>query len=701
MMTRKTNQRSGPSASGKPSSNTKRNADRVSRQCRGYHARTLSYVRTSLDRWSFIFDLPRVDFSPEFQDCSQLARLVKKLLGSCPSDDPAIVMAYQSIKKGLPDSCECMSGPMLTALEENVVNGTPPVLPRGYLAFVKKTVSSLFPKGWDTDYEGFCRRAAPPLTASLATPRSNGGVLTELSGYLDTCLGEVRLSGQSEFLDVALFGKNTVTLGHPEAALQVVQSAGKPRPLTSFSAKSFYLKPLHKTIYKRLSKMKWLCRGDVTEDKLKAAGFSRKLGGVLTSGDYASATDNLSIEVYETCLSVMLENAVTVPPNIIDYALRACRPTLYESVNDYRMNGVVNAILGEWHPMCPLPPIKKGQMMGSLLSFPLLCLQNYLAFRWSTRSFKGKIPVIINGDDILFQSPKDVSDAWMRTVGQIGLQVEPTKTSVERDWGTLNSTLFSFRGEELALVPTLRFGMLRPSEYPHSLGAGFHDFVRGQEGRRRWKAGQVYFEAHLGALRQLDFSLPSVGFRGTLALRLAKKYGLLDGDRLTGELPPTPEKHSVCLPHDLVSEVPNEYVDPEVADLNATETAAWKWSMGYSGTSRERSAIRYCLSMTRFTNDTSTISDIVVAMSCDDSEFAYRFGERARLTVRGASRKCLSEPFFRDRESRTTVRLFWRIAEEILRRAEWFWGQLPSYEEATAEGAGQWCCRRAEDSFAK
>nr|WAK77796.1 MAG: RNA-dependent RNA polymerase [Botourmiaviridae sp.] len=682
MMTTKKNQRIRPSLPGTPSSGTTLKEKRVSRRCRGYHQRTLSYVRSSLDRWSYVFDLPKVDFSPEFQSCNELARLVKKLLASCPVSDPAQVMAYQSIKKGLPDSCVCMEPSMLAGLVENVVNGSPPSLPRGYLEFVKKTVNQLFPKGWDTDYEGFCRRAAPPLTGTLATPRSNGGSLRELSGWTEPS-GEIRVGSQHEYLDVVL-GKDTGCLGHPEAALQVVQSAGKPRPLTSFSSKSFYLKPLHKTIYKRLSGMKWLCRGDVTDDKLRTAGFSRKLGGVLTSGDYASATDNLSIEVYETCLSVMLKNSCCVPPNIIEYALRACRPTLYPDLGDYRSSLVISAIEGKWRPVEPLPPIQKGQMMGSLLSFPLLCLQNYLAFRFATRKFRGRIPVIINGDDILFQSPIELSRQWAEVVCRIGLQVEPTKTSVEKNWGTLNSTLFAFRGDELALVPTLRFGMLRPAEFPHSLGTNFHEFVRGQVDRVRWRSAQIFFEAHLGALKNCSFDLPSLGFRGALAHSLARKLGLLGG-RQSGDLPPAPEKHTVSLPCDLICEVPNEFVDPVVQDLNSTETAAWKWSAGYSSAARCRSAILYCLNMTKFSNDVDVVSDLVRALSASDREFAFLWGgDRAQLTVGAPSRKELSRPFFEEKEPRGTTRIFWRISEEILRRAEWFWGRLPTYEEACA-----------------
>jgi len=665
------------------------------RQCRAYSARTISFVRRALDSWSYVYGLPSVAFQPEFGSCMELSKAVKTLLSSCPTSDPVPVMAFQSIKKGLPDSCKCMEPALLKGLVDNIVDGQKPSLPRGYLSFVKNVVGKMFPKAWDTDYEGYCRRAAPPLKATLSHCRTAGGALGDLSfasegqkvaipATLETEASERQIGhdmDQSDFLDITLNG-SFHPFGALEGALQVVQSAGKPRPLTTFSSEGFFLKPLHKTIYNRLSRQKWLSRGDVTPATLRSAGFTQQLGGLLTSGDYASATDNLSIEVMEVALSAMLENSSCVPANIKEFALRACRPTLYESVKEYRAALEKSRVTGERINIEPLPPLRKGQMMGSLLSFPLLCLQNYLAFRWSTRREKGRIPVIINGDDILFQSSKRVSDSWMGCVSQLGLVVEPTKTSVSPAYGTLNSTLFEWKDGALELVPTLRFGMLRPSEYPNSLGRSFLDFVRGLPRDVRYRAGHVFFEFHLGELKSSAWSMPSLGFRGSLAHRLSRKFNLLDGQRLTGVPPPAPVTHSVCLPQDLITEVPNEFVTAELREMNSCETAAWKWQHGWRSADGVSSAIQYALSATRWTDDSDIVGHLVTALGGSQGEFDFKYGSRGHLSVSRPSLKDLANPFYEPFVKRETTRLFWRLAEESLYRASWFWGPLPTYEEA-------------------
>lgn len=623
---------------------------------------------------------------------------MKILLSGCPLTDLPATMAFQSIKKGLPDSCKCMESALLEGLIKNVTSGSPPVLPRGYIPFVKKVVSRLFPKGWDSDYEGYCCRTAPPIKGTLERGRSALGCLGDLTAKEDF--------GQAEFLEVVLHGREYHRpLTRLKGAFNVVQSAGKPRPLTSFHSDGLFLKPLHKTMYNRLSKQKWLSRGDVTAASLHKAGFRRGLGP-LSSGDYTSATDNLSIEVMETCVAVMMENACCVPPNIRDFALRACRPLIHPNLEDYRASLLVFAVGDREDPARDDNPdflsLKKGQMMGSFLSFPLLCLQNYLAFAWSTRKCQFKIPVIINGDDILFQAPSGVHEVWADCVSSIGLIVEPTKTSLSDLFGTLNSTLFGWDSAgKLRLIPTFRFGMLRPAEFPHSLGRSFADFLVGFSGRLRWLGACVFFEAHVAELRKTCFTLPALGFRGSLALRLARIFGLMDDVRLDSDPPTPPQTHSVCLPQDLITEVPCEFVDGELRNLNSIETAAWKWQRGCRDEGVQvHSGIAYAIKSTRWTDDADVVSCLLSAMTVSDTGFEYRWGQAVRcgrLTHGTApTRLALSKPFFSELSRRETCRVFYRVAEECLRRAAWFWGPLPNYEEACGAVCGDGAAQGGE-----
>lgn len=631
----------------------------------------LAYIREALNGWSYVYQQPKVPFSPPHPSlgCTALSGAVKKLLGSCPSSDRREVLAFQSIKKGLPPSCKCMESKLLDDVVTNVIEGCPPVLPPGYLSFVKARVSQLFPKGWDHGYEGFACRTAPPLKGTLEKGRAQGGCLEGFSAF-----------SQSDYLSVVLNGDPTRTPSVLRGAFQVVQSAGKPRPLTTFSQDGLFLKPLHKTIYGSLSKRKWLQRGDVTDASLRKAGFEKGRGGDLVSGDYASATDNLSIEVFETCLSVMLENALNVPGNIKEFALRSCRPWLWECKEDWQAAQAVSAFHGVSGDRGYME-LKKGQMMGSYLSFPLLCLQNYLAFQWSRRSFKGFVPVLINGDDILFQAPRQLYSSWFSTVGSLGFSIEVTKTSVSSEFGTLNSTLLEWAGNYLRVVPTLRFGMLSPADYPLALGRTFESFLSGIVGGERYRAGRLFFEFHLGELKASAFSMTSLGFRGALAHRLSRVFGLLSSQRIDAPPPETPSYHSVCLSRDLISEVPNEFVTTELKDLDAVETAAWKWSTGYEGRSLESSAVQYAIGSTRWSSDPFLPFQSLFWATDREFEWLLRnvaLGGVDTPTTRRSGLKRFLEPF----PKKTVTRVFWTAAQHMFNICSAEFGPPPTYDES-------------------
>nr|WLK77426.1 RNA-dependent RNA polymerase [Suillus luteus botourmiavirus 1] len=631
-----------------------------SKRCRAFYRRTFETVRTASQAWGYIFDRPAPQFTwVEHKDstCSDLAREVKTFLGSLSGETEEATMAFQSIKKMLPDSCRCMESGLISKLVDNLSRPGGD-LPKGYLRFVEREVQRMFPKGWDTSYEGYCLRTSPPLSATTGSARAKGG-----------CLGSLTEKwSQHDFLDIVLGGR-----GEPcklfAGEMVVVQSAGKPRPLSKFPAEALVMRPLHKLIYGHLSKQKWLLRGTVDRAKLQAAGFKAGAYEVLVSGDYSSATDNLPLSVLERALETMLKNCSVVPQNIKNMAKACIHPWMFS-------------------PESSFTPAK-GQMMGSYLSFPFLCLQNYLAFRWACKvaRIREKLPLLINGDDILFQASSNFARLWMDTVGGLGLEVERTKTSIAVDYGSLNSTLLRWNDEGLLdVVPTLRFGMLRPADYPHNLGKSFEDFLRGQTGDIRWRAGRKFFDYHVGELRAQPLSLPSLGFRGSLAHRLARIYGLLG--RPDGELPRPPRVHSVELPRDLVCEVPLDAVSEEVRNLNAIETAAWKWTTGFQPAAKTSEAIQYCLEMSSLV-PTEPIP--LWAFWASDSEFSWRLRNLGRKGV--ISRRSQWKSFCREDEIREKVtRIHYRLVCEL--EVDFGRGELPSYDQSQEETVMMWTVGR-------
>uniref|UniRef100_A0AAU7YE01 RNA-dependent RNA polymerase n=1 Tax=Exserohilum turcicum ourmia-like virus 3 TaxID=3229042 RepID=A0AAU7YE01_9VIRU len=527
------------------------------RRCRVSRLRTTDTVRNAINTWCRIYGKEPFKFCPVATDCSALQKEVKELLASCPSDSEEERMAWQSIKKLLPDSCKCMENGFLDRLVEGVV-APPKKLPDGYLAFVKRETARLFSYGWDRTYREHCYTTGPPLSSTLESGRSAGG-------GLNTSLD------QATFLESTLGMTAELPPHDIRAKPMLVQSAGKPRPLTKFSEQTLLLRPLHKSIYDHLSTKKWLARGTPDAEMLDRAGFRRGIGD-LVSGDYKSATDNLPLEVAETILETILRRSSRVPEGIASYARRILRPIFL-----YKGEEIV---------------VSSGQQMGSLLSFPLLCLQNYLAFRWAVRNSTGlealNIPVLINGDDILFQAPApSFVQRWREVVGLVGLEVELSKTSVAEDFGSLNSTLYRWKSGLLREVPTLRFGMLRTMPFANSVAASFRAFTKpGLPAQVRFNAGIEFLKWHSSLILRTGLAPNELGFSGRLAWRCYLKSGLLRTQkkrflddpfsRCQRSLPKEPCVHNIVL-DDAVEWVPS--VTEEEERMTRREIASWKWRM--------------------------------------------------------------------------------------------------------------------------
>jgi hypothetical protein len=141
----------------------------------------------------------------------------------------------------------------------------------------------------------------------------------------------------------------------PSQLLQV-ETGGKYRIVSKSDLGMNSLRPLHSSIYNHLSRFSWLLRGDAKAGRF--SDFVRKPGEVFVSGDYESATDNLNGPVQREILRMILDQTHHVPSGIKERAMASMQ-------SDIEFDGKV------YHQ-------KRGQLMGNLLSFPLLCIVNYL-----------------------------------------------------------------------------------------------------------------------------------------------------------------------------------------------------------------------------------------------------------------------------------------------------------------------------------
>lgn len=211
----------------------------------------------------------------------------------------------------------------------------------------------------------------------------------------------------------------------------VVFSSGKPRIITKYSSfNTEVLTPLHKALYGCLRREGWILTGPPTNSKVQ----SLKGKGPLLSYDYVAATDNFNADVVRTALEVLREKAVGLTEDEV-----RCL-----------------AVLGELRFPGSRFAASRGQPMGSVMSFPLLCLVNKCIVDLSLVDLLDKKKMrlkewaahrcLINGDDLLLRSPtkdsreyRDCHAAW---AARFGLVVNEEKTMVDEEKGEINSTLF-------------------------------------------------------------------------------------------------------------------------------------------------------------------------------------------------------------------------------------------------------------------
>jgi hypothetical protein len=112
---------------------------------------------------------------------------------------------------------------------------------------------------------------------------------------------------------------------------------------------------------------------------------------------------------------------------------------------------------------------KTGQMMGSVLSFPLLCIMSLTTYICSLSHYeinplfgdrgwkwlKNLKSVGINGDDTVFKSNMHGVEKWMKAVDSIGGVVSRGKTLVNKHYFTINSELWNLSEKVNCLRPSL------------------------------------------------------------------------------------------------------------------------------------------------------------------------------------------------------------------------------------------------------
>nr|UJQ92776.1 MAG: putative RNA-dependent RNA polymerase [Narnaviridae sp.] len=195
----------------------------------------------------------------------------------------------------------------------------------------------------------------------------------------------------------------------------------KVRIITAGLGDTFCLKPLQVAMWKALGiePQFSLTHGKSLEGAINRIYESSSEEDVWISGDYTAATDSFSIEASRALMEGILES--------IDH----------EPTKRWAMKEVSGHLLIYPNGSGISPRVQKsGQLMGSLLSFPLLCLLNDC-----TAQSVGLKPhqYLINGDDIIMRAPANVYTQWKEQVHDFGLTLSLGKNYIHKRFGTVNS----------------------------------------------------------------------------------------------------------------------------------------------------------------------------------------------------------------------------------------------------------------------
>jgi hypothetical protein len=296
----------------------------------------------------------------------------------------------------------------------------------------------VFPVGWDKGYVDKVNSTIPSVSGSVESSSFEGGVRGYFSGINYT----------SEMFKAEAEGLKVFKPMEQHRILKAVPAKGKERLVTLASANQIRLRPMHDLIYDRISRFEFILRGDAKIDSL--CNMTRASNDeVFVSGDYESATDNLSSRHSVFILQKLRSRSRNIPYELFDEAIRS-------------MNGTFQ--VGRDKPGCPPKPRyvqSNGQMMGNFLSFPLLCITNLLGvvlafgIRQTKRMSREGI-LKINGDDIVFRCSLRDSEKWFDSVQQAGLVLSRGKTLVHKRIFSINSTFFCATDKRIQLIPVIR-----------------------------------------------------------------------------------------------------------------------------------------------------------------------------------------------------------------------------------------------------
>jgi len=173
--------------------------------------------------------------------------------------------------------------------------------------------------------------------------------------------------------------------------------------------------------------------------------------GSFASGDFSAATDNVKIELTRLFFELFL-NRLAILKTVSAHHMRILRAVLYEHEIEYpKSSGLDNVVQAN------------GQLMGSVLSFPVLCAINLCTYWHAVQPHctdVDELNVLINGDDILFRTNRTFYQRWLDSLPLAGFVPSPGKNFFHPRYCTVNTQLFNVTRNVVTPIPFFNAGML-------------------------------------------------------------------------------------------------------------------------------------------------------------------------------------------------------------------------------------------------
>jgi len=252
-----------------------------------------------------------------------------------------------------------------------------------------------------------------------------------------------------------------------------------------------YLKPLQKYLWRHLARHPafTLTGQQVTARYVQERmGKSLAFGEYLLSVDYSDATNEL-----ESWASDLTADAIIQVLGLDEFRALLFKRSLTGHILEDKVSG-------------RQAPQQNGQLMGSITSFPILCLINATVLRWSLEVDRSAViklhdaRLAVNGDDGLIKCSPDGEAIWSKIASYCGLKPSVGKVYRSRTFCNINSTTYLYSG---VLTPfsesTEWVREVRKRGSPPFPGLGEEDYVRHREVTRKWYFKEVQY-VNLGLL---------------------------------------------------------------------------------------------------------------------------------------------------------------------------------------------------------